>query len=71
MFQLEIVCLLHNYLASAKTLIDHTRILVEELYKNTDFWAEYEARKKETFIDSPLAQFVQNLRNYRAFLKSQ
>lgn len=64
MFQLHIVRLLHNYLASAKTLVEHTRILVEELYKDTGFWAEYEAKKKECFIDSPLAQFVQNLRNY-------
>jgi hypothetical protein len=64
MFQLHIVRLLHNYLASAKTLVDHTRILVEELYKGTAFWAEYEAKKKESFVDSTLAQFMQNLRNY-------
>jgi hypothetical protein len=64
MYQLHIVRLLHNYLASAKTLVDHTRILAEELYKGTEFWTEYEAKKKESFIEVPLVQFIQNLRNY-------
>lgn len=64
MYQLEIVRLLHNYLASSNTLVDHTRVLVEDLYRKTDFWKEYEAKKKEIFVDSQLAQFVKRLRNY-------
>jgi hypothetical protein len=64
MYHVEVIRLLHNYLASAKTLIDHTRILARDLYEVTTFWEEYEARVTRTFADSRLANFVQRLRNY-------
>lgn len=63
-YLLEVVRLLHNYLASAFTLVDHTRILAKDLYLSTDFWEEYEAKTKDMFDDSSLAQFVQRLRVY-------
>lgn len=63
----EVTRLLHNYLASAMTLVDHTRILVNELYAEgrfAEFYEEYRSKIKETFAENPLHQFIQGLRNY-------
>lgn len=63
----EVTRLLHNYLASAMTLVDHTRILVRELYneeKFAEFNEEYSSKIKVTFAENPLHQFIQGLRNY-------
>ncbi len=54
----------HNYLAAAKSLVDHTRIFVNDIYKNTEFRKEYDIEVKKRFRDSPLGSFVQDLRNY-------
>lgn len=64
-FQIEISRLLHNFLASVKSLVEHTRILlVQELYKDNRFKDEIRARIKSQFDDSDLSHFVQDLRNY-------
>ncbi|QHJ97777.1 hypothetical protein QM004_11820 [Bacillus subtilis] len=63
-FLYEISRLLHNYLSSAKTLIDHTRKIYQEEYENTPFSKVYQNKIKETFTESPLAKFIQDLRNY-------
>lgn len=63
-FQLNVLRQFHNYLASAKTLVDHTRKLVDDIYINTEFGDEYEVKKREQFADKPLINFVQQLRNY-------
>ncbi|PGP20471.1 hypothetical protein CN994_18470 [Bacillus anthracis] len=63
-FLTEITRLLHNYLAAAKTLIDHTRKLFQDEYKETDFEIEYNTKIKETFTDSKISKFIQELRNY-------
>lgn len=60
----EISRLLLNYLSSAKTLIDHTRKLYQEEYKNLSFSKVYQNKINETFAESPLAKFIQDLRNY-------
>ncbi len=63
----EVTRLLHNYLASAMTLVDHTRILVKELYaeeKFAEFYDEYGFKIKEVFAENSLHQFIQGLRNY-------
>lgn len=60
----EIVRRLHNFVAAAKTLVDHTRIIANELYVEKDFLLVYEKEVKERFVDNPLVQFVHNLRNY-------
>jgi len=63
----EITRLLHNYLASAMTLVDHTRILVRELYDGENFSQfkdEYDSKKMICFAENPLHQFIQGLRNY-------
>src|SRR2546425_7105962 len=63
-FLIEITRRLHNYLASAMTLVNHTRVLVTDLYTGTPFEKEYVGEKDRTFKNSPLHHFVQDLRNY-------
>jgi hypothetical protein len=61
----EVDRLLHNYLAAASTLRNHTRRLWQQ-HPPADpaLIAEYEERMKDAFAESPLVQFVQGLRNY-------
>ncbi|MFV5169743.1 hypothetical protein [Bacillus cereus] len=63
-FLTEIVRLLHNYLASAMTLVDHTRKLFRDEYEIKEFEKEYNKKIDELFAQSPIAQFIQDLRNY-------
>lgn len=62
-FLAENARLLHNYLASVKTLVDHTRHEMNGAYKETELLAEYQERVKDLFaVGSPA--FIQCLRNY-------
>jgi hypothetical protein len=54
----------HNFAASALTLVEHTRVFMRKHYGDTPVLATYEAKVVETFVQSPIAQFVQGLRNY-------
>jgi len=60
----EIARVLHNFLASAESLVGHTRTYMRNLYKGQPFFTEYEARVAEQFASSPLRRFVQDLRVY-------
>ena len=60
----EITRLLHNFLASVKSLVDHTRIIVRKLPRSKLFLKEYERRIRKSFQESTLSNFVQHLRNY-------
>lgn len=60
----HMVRLVHNYLAAAKTLVDHTRILINDWYKQTDFLSEYKEQVKARFANNQLARFIEDLRNY-------
>lgn len=55
---------LHNYLAALKTLIDHTRVVVNRAYSEQEFIKEYQARIETEFDKNPPARFLQDLRNY-------
>lgn len=56
--------LLHNYVAAAGSLRDHTRRLWDKHPPSDDALnAEYERRVGEAFTTSPLVQFIQGLRN--------
>jgi hypothetical protein len=55
--------LLHNFLASAKMLVDHTRIHARGLYGDHAFMSEYDERVAE-LAKQPLCRFVQQLRDY-------
>lgn len=54
----------HNFVSSALTLVEHTRIFMRRHYAGTDLMATYERQVTATFAQSPVAQFVQGLRNY-------
>lgn len=40
----EVSCLFHNFLAGAMTLVDHTRVFVDEFYLGTEVHKEFKAR---------------------------
>lgn len=54
----------HNFVSSALTLVEHTRVFMRKHYAGTDLMAIYEKQVAATFAQSPVAQFVQGLRNY-------
>ncbi|SKB11420.1 conserved hypothetical protein [Planktothrix sp. PCC 11201] len=56
--------LFHNFLASAKTLVDHTRVIVKRLYSNQEFIKEYQAKIDQDIANNDVQKFVQYLRNY-------
>src|SRR5436309_13199899 len=60
-FLLEVTRLLHNYVAAAISLADHTRVVANELYVRTPFLGEYKDRVRQTFAESPVARFVHGL----------
>src|SRR5207249_1132826 len=63
-FLREVVRRLHNYLASAMSLRDHTYLHVRELYKDTSFEKEYHRERHRRFEESLQHQFVEQLRDY-------
>ena len=57
--------LLHNFLASVKSLVDHTRVIVNRLYpEDHEFRGEYQRKLNQDLANNVLQKFVQNLRNY-------
>lgn len=54
----------HNFVSSSLTLVEHTRVFMRENYAGTELLATYEKQVIATFAQSPVAQFVQGLRNY-------
>jgi hypothetical protein len=56
--------LFHNFLASAKSLVDHTRVIVNRLYFNQEFKKEYDKKLAGELANNPVQKFVQRLRNY-------
>jgi hypothetical protein len=56
--------LLHNVLASATTLIDHTRNHVRRCYHHHSFYEAYNQKVQTVFAQQDLPQFIQGLRNF-------
>lgn len=63
-YHAELVRLLHNYLASIKTLVDHTRHVIRKEYRGHAIAAEFEARLESDIATSTLVGFVHDLRNF-------
>jgi hypothetical protein len=63
-FQREVARLLHNFVASAMSLVDHTRVLYRDLYEANGRFPEYKEEVKKRFEINPLASFVVCLRQY-------
>jgi hypothetical protein len=55
---------MHNWLASVKTLVDHSRSHIERVYKRHSFCEEYHNKVEGVFGSSDLLHFVQDLRNF-------
>lgn len=53
---------LHNHVASAATLVDHTRRMLTK-YEDTRFFDAFEARRS-SISNSRVARFIKDLRNY-------
>lgn len=55
---------IHNFVSSSLTLVEHTRVFMRTHYAGTEILTIYENKARDTFANSPVAQFVQGLRNY-------
>ena len=58
----EVIALLHNYVASAKSLVDHSRRISRKKYQPKTLRDEYGRQIQERFVADPLVQFVHDLR---------
>lgn len=62
-FQVELRRRLHNYAASAGSLVDHTRRLVSRYETDTEFRRNYE-HQKDAVAAAPVTAFFNDLRNF-------
>jgi hypothetical protein len=60
----EVNRLVHNFVAAAHTLVEHTRVFMKEYYAETQIYDAYLKKIQDDFANLPLARFVQDLRNY-------
>jgi hypothetical protein len=55
---------IHNFVASSKTLVDHTRVFITENYAKTEIQEKINKKVEGTFSNSAVSKFVHDLRNY-------
>jgi hypothetical protein len=55
---------LHNFLVSSQSLVEHTRRLMRKWYVDTEMLVKYQDAVNKNFINDPLSQFIEALRNY-------
>jgi hypothetical protein len=55
---------IHNFAASSKTLVDHTRVFLDENYSKTEIIISAQTKIINTFANDPVSKFVHDLRNY-------
>lgn len=55
---------IHNFVTSAMTLVDHTRVMLSDLYGGQPIHEEILDRIKGGVGNSPVCKFVQDMRNY-------
>lgn len=60
----ELFRLLHNFLASCGSLIDHHRIIVNMIEKEYRNIPNYNSEKEKRFVNDPLVQFIKDFRNF-------
>lgn len=63
-FQNELIRAVHNFVASAKSLVDHTRVFYNRNYKEDGSFPDYQSEVAKAFVDDELVSFVQDFRNY-------
>jgi hypothetical protein len=60
----EVTRRIHNFVAAALTLVEHTRIFMRQHYSDTSILDRYQAKVDAEFANEPLVKFVQDLRNF-------
>ena len=60
----ELTRLFHNFLASAKMLVEHTRHVMRDWYSDSNLFGEYQREINERFVANELSGFIEELRNY-------
>ena len=60
----EVFRLFHNFLASVKTLIDHTRNLMKKDFVGPEHRSEHQLNVQHVFVTDPLSRFMQDFRHY-------
>lgn len=60
----EMARLLHNFIASAKSLVEYTRKIINERYRDADFYEQYQTEVRKRFVNNHLSGFIEELRNY-------
>ncbi|SFH83502.1 hypothetical protein [Halpernia frigidisoli] len=69
--QIETLRFLHNFLASAQSLIDHTRVFVNDLYDDNELFKKEFIKKIElTFTNDEVSTFIRNFRQYLQHFKA-
>lgn len=61
---IEFTRLLHNFLASAKMLVDVTRRWVRQHFNDSEFLGKYEKEVSDRFANNVQAQFLEDLRDF-------
>lgn len=61
---MEVLRHFHNFLAAAKSLVDHSRFFIDEHYSGTSIHDAYTQKVESDLAKDPLVKFVQDLRNY-------
>ena len=61
---IEFTRLLHNFLASAKMLVEVTRRWVRKKFEESDFLDRYQSEVSKRFGNNVQAQFLEDLRNF-------
>lgn len=67
---IELLRRLHNFVAGAKSFIDHTRRIYNKYYKEGNLFPEYGDVIQEQFANDPQSQFIQELREYCQHFRS-
>ncbi len=63
-FMEETLRLLHNFVAACSSLIDHSRVFLRKMEKESKSLPGYQEEINRRFTDDPLSQFVINLRQF-------
>lgn len=61
---IEFTRLLHNFLASAKMLVDVTRRWVRQQFTHSEFLEKYQMEVSDRFANNVQAQFLEDLRDF-------
>ncbi len=62
--QIEMTRHLHNFVAAAMSLVDHTRVFYHELYEPQNVIPDYQEQINNRFVTDKVANFVKCLRQF-------